>query len=639
LQPRYGRVIAHSAIGRDVDGQRDGLRIRAGVRQSWRGEEQGADARNDIDRLMLRDETQRELWNLLLRESDGGSEAHFYVCGSTRVAKTVRTALEQIIARFHRDAEGHALPVDEFLYSLAGQGRYQTDVFTSFAPPPKSLEVRGPGKVVSGSSGSGSSGKTGSGNGNGADMGGVGTDVRPRVAAGTSSSASTTASNHRAGQAASAAADVKYIHRSTVFQHGGANKSAWIIIDGKVYDISSYIYLHPGGAKLLQGLVGLDATRNWRIVGHHLNSEAGALLSMHQIGFVMPLRWDDAECTVPGLAGMYDYVCDLAKTVVESENVLATDFALLSRRVSRFEATAELSRAKAELLIGTHQRFVTGVISVIAGVQLHPLCILAWAMSPPHKRHALGMAVIRRLDAIRRSDDGRFVHKSLDALAKMDAFLDDATSMDDASAIKTHLLRFVTGARDHDLALLAAWRGAILSVLDALELFHDGNCDAGELARRLEVAVLRLPIALARYYRNLRAHIIDIGTDADTDGGDLDFGGGMGGGGGGGGRGGSLEISAAGAAMLESAAAALASGRLTPEHAAAARSHNWHHADSDKGSFFTAFTDQLAADVLAESTERYTWRGKCTAVFNALVRVAKMGALSLLPDISSGIVE
>ena len=47
--------------------------------------------------------------------------------------------------------------------------------------------------------------------------------------------------------------------REQVAAHA-SSKSAWIIIDGLVYDISSFAALHPGGEKLILEYAGKDAT-------------------------------------------------------------------------------------------------------------------------------------------------------------------------------------------------------------------------------------------------------------------------------------------------------------------------------------------------------------------------------------------
>jgi len=55
---------------------------------------------------------------------------------------------------------------------------------------------------------------------------------------------------------------------SQVSQHNNQT-SCWTVIDGKIYDITSYIFSHPAGVnKILQGC-GVDATSMYGHVGAH----------------------------------------------------------------------------------------------------------------------------------------------------------------------------------------------------------------------------------------------------------------------------------------------------------------------------------------------------------------------------------
>jgi len=68
--------------------------------------------------------------------------------------------------------------------------------------------------------------------------------------------------------------DVKKHNRST---------DAWMVINGKVYDVTKYIPYHPGGQKILMG-VGKDGTELYN--KYHPWVNANFLLEKYHIGFL-----------------------------------------------------------------------------------------------------------------------------------------------------------------------------------------------------------------------------------------------------------------------------------------------------------------------------------------------------------------
>ena len=39
-----------------------------------------------------------------------------------------------------------------------------------------------------------------------------------------------------------------------------------MIINGRVYDVTEFAHLHPGGLKIIQSYAGMDATKAYRMV-------------------------------------------------------------------------------------------------------------------------------------------------------------------------------------------------------------------------------------------------------------------------------------------------------------------------------------------------------------------------------------
>jgi len=59
-------------------------------------------------------------------------------------------------------------------------------------------------------------------------------------------------------------------------------KDCWIIVHGKVYDVTKYLNDHPGGVEIVTDLAGQDATTDYDDVGH--TQEAHEILEKFLIG-------------------------------------------------------------------------------------------------------------------------------------------------------------------------------------------------------------------------------------------------------------------------------------------------------------------------------------------------------------------
>ncbi|XP_057851276.1 cytochrome b5 [Cryptomeria japonica] len=60
------------------------------------------------------------------------------------------------------------------------------------------------------------------------------------------------------------------------------NKDCWLIISGKVYDVTRFLEDHPGGDEVLLSSTGQDATDDFEDVGH--STSARAMMEEYYIG-------------------------------------------------------------------------------------------------------------------------------------------------------------------------------------------------------------------------------------------------------------------------------------------------------------------------------------------------------------------
>ncbi|GAB2214531.1 hypothetical protein Droror1_Dr00018882 [Drosera rotundifolia] len=67
--------------------------------------------------------------------------------------------------------------------------------------------------------------------------------------------------------------ETKVFTLAEVSEHNSP-KDCWLVIDGKVYDVTKFLEDHPGGDEVLLSATGKDATDDFEDVGHSTTARA-----------------------------------------------------------------------------------------------------------------------------------------------------------------------------------------------------------------------------------------------------------------------------------------------------------------------------------------------------------------------------
>jgi len=177
----------------------------------------------------------------------------------------------------------------------------------------------------------------------------------------------------------------KAYYASEIVLHNNTEKGYWMVLNGRIYDLTEFSQLHPGGFKIILGYAGMDATQAYQKVRHHINPEVDSMLGMYEIGVVRRLSFGMEWGVVVGpdglhylsLADGYRAWIRFLYNIVEMENALENDYSLDEQALTRDENPGSYSPLKLQFLLEAHERFMVNYVEGAMGKQLESL----WAVT------------------------------------------------------------------------------------------------------------------------------------------------------------------------------------------------------------------------------------------------------------------
>ena len=222
---------------------------------------------------------------------------------------------------------------------------------------------------------------------------------------------------------------------SELARHTDPAESIWTAIRGRVYDLTAFAEIHPGGQKLIHSFAGLDATAAYQRVEHHLDPSIEGLLSVFEIGAVR------RPALGPELEALHRAWVRTLYGLVEIENAHRLD--------NSIRAELERTPFRVQFAVEAHGRFL--------GQMLPLVCRRAgelWRATSGDDALADELAeVLRGPDARSARERGVEVERELEragATEELDAWLTEREAGADAY-LREAKLRLASGVRSFEL--------------------------------------------------------------------------------------------------------------------------------------------------------------------------------------------
>jgi len=296
---------------------------------------------------------------------------------------------------------------------------------------------------------------------------------------------------------------------SEIALHNDEEHGYWMIIDGRVYDVTEFAHLHPGGVKIIREYTGMDATQPYRKILHDVNPEVDSMLGMYEIGTVRRLNFGttwgvyispDGLKSVT-LADVYRIWIRYLYFVVELENSLHNEFTIQDQATTVNERPSERSPYKTQLIIQVYKRFMGEYINSLMGEPLE----LLWAVTSGICTSSESVNLIRnRLALVQQSEHAKFVKGMIDGLHG--SLLDQVQKKPGQTDLsKKPVVAYFALLEVEDKAFIKEIRMLLLAGIKAFEEFEHETVVMGR--ERLIETVKEIPDLLASYYARIVSSI------------------------------------------------------------------------------------------------------------------------------------
>ncbi len=145
----------------------------------------------------------------------------------------------------------------------------------------------------------------------------------------------------------------KEFYLSDVISHNTPKNGYWVALENKVYDLTEFKEIHPGGNKIVEDNAGRDATHEFRRANHHTSKEILSMLTMYYIGKLKTINFQSDVLQV-----QYDDWVTALHLFTEMKNTFIADFSFKNKKTTLLCGEKEITPYKIALLVENQHRFL-----------------------------------------------------------------------------------------------------------------------------------------------------------------------------------------------------------------------------------------------------------------------------------------
>ncbi len=151
----------------------------------------------------------------------------------------------------------------------------------------------------------------------------------------------------------------KNYYMSDIINKNNDKNGYWLSINNKVYDVTEFKEIHPGGDKIIIDNSGRDGTYEFKRANHNSSKEIESLLSMYCIGSLK-------KTELPfNLQKEYNKWLKALQLCTEMLNTFIADFSFKNKKTTILCETNEKTPYKIALMVENQNRFLTEYVKNI----------------------------------------------------------------------------------------------------------------------------------------------------------------------------------------------------------------------------------------------------------------------------------